>query len=290
MDEERLEKLDRIHRQSKVNALISVNKMDLPKVLAITDESFFGLGLKVSRDASQNLKRLREAHGVNLPYLIGLSLREIWFALCNSASYYARMMAAGEVADNDYTQKFKTPKGYGEMEGIAWTLYNELINLEESQQQATFRNGTPFQSRLSLEDILNGAALYWFSSAAISHQEGDIEGAFTQLGEAYDAMSLAHGDHMWDSGAESTGEFQTENSVNAETAARTALAKVAAHARHAENRSMKADVFAWLNTNMPKFKSMDAAAQAITKQQPIAFRTARDWTGEWKKLQSAGTP
>ena len=36
-------------------------------------------------------------------------------------------------------------------------------------------------------------------------------------------------------------------------------------------------------------KSMDAAAQAITKQQPIAFRTARDWVGEWKKLRSTGT-
>ena len=60
--------------------------------------------------------------------------------------------------------------------------------------------------------------------------------------------------------------------------------------RHAENRSMKADVFTWLNTNMVKFKSMDAAAEAVTKQQPITFRTARDWVGEWKKLRSASTP
>lgn len=59
---------------------------------------------------------------------------------------------------------------------------------------------------------------------------------------------------------------------------------------HAENRSMKAEVFKWLDSNMAKFKSMDAAAQAIIKQQPIAFRTARDWVGDWKKLRSASRP
>ena len=60
--------------------------------------------------------------------------------------------------------------------------------------------------------------------------------------------------------------------------------------RHTENHAMKTEVFAWLDANMVSFKSMDAAAQAITKQQPIAFRTARDWVGEWKKVRSTGTP
>lgn len=60
--------------------------------------------------------------------------------------------------------------------------------------------------------------------------------------------------------------------------------------RHAETRSMKMDVFQWLEENMHKFKSMDKAAEAVIKQQPIAFRTARDWVGEWKKLRSTGKP
>lgn len=67
-------------------------------------------------------------------------------------------------------------------------------------------------------------------------------------------------------------------------------ARLLATKRHAENHKMKAEVFIWLNGNMQKFRSMDAAAEAVTKQQPIAFRTAREWTGEWKKLRSAGTP
>jgi hypothetical protein len=63
-----------------------------------------------------------------------------------------------------------------------------------------------------------------------------------------------------------------------------------ANKRHAENRSMKAEVFTWLDANMVNFKSMDAAAEAVTKQQPVAFRTARDWVGKWKKVRSTGRP
>ena len=63
-----------------------------------------------------------------------------------------------------------------------------------------------------------------------------------------------------------------------------------AHIKHSGSRSRKAKVFSWLDSNMVKFKSMDAAAQAIAKQEPVAFRTARDWVGDWKKLRSAGTP
>jgi len=61
--------------------------------------------------------------------------------------------------------------------------------------------------------------------------------------------------------------------------------------RHTENHAMKSEVFKWLDANMVNFKSMDGAAAAIAgKIAPIAFRTARDWTGEWKKLRSASTP
>lgn len=67
-------------------------------------------------------------------------------------------------------------------------------------------------------------------------------------------------------------------------------ARLMAVKRHTENHAMKSEVFKWLDANMVNFNSMDSAAEAITKQQPIKFRTARDWTGEWKKLRSASTP
>lgn len=290
MDEEFLAKHDRSRIQCVVNALKFVNEMDLPKVVVISDDSFSGLGFKASRFASKDLERLREAHGDKLPYLIGLSLRETWFALFASSGYMGLMMGEGAMGSNDYMQKLATAEGYGEEEGIAWTLYNHLSELVESEQQATFRDGTPFGERLSTDDILKGAAMYWFAAAAASLRAGAVEDAFNWLSEAQDALLLARGNFMWDEGAKSERESAMENSVSAATAARTALAKAAAQARHTENRNMKAEVFKWLDAQMAAFKSMDAAAQAITKQQPIAFRTARDWLGEWKKLRSTGTP
>lgn len=63
-----------------------------------------------------------------------------------------------------------------------------------------------------------------------------------------------------------------------------------AHKRHAENHAMKAEVFAWLDSNMQRFKSMDSAAEAIAgKVVPVSFRTARSWVGHWKKDRSSGT-
>jgi len=76
----------------------------------------------------------------------------------------------------------------------------------------------------------------------------------------------------------------------AKAAQKTQSARNSANLRHKENHEIKVHVFEWLDTNMPKFKSMDAAAEAVIKQQPIAFRTARDWVGEWKKLRSASKP
>lgn len=291
MDKEFLAKHDRARTQARVNALESVNKMDLPKVVDISDASFAGLGLKTTREACKNLERLREKHGDKLPYLFGLSLREAWFALFDGSGYIAGMMAEGAMGDNDYMQRLATAEGYGENEGIAWTLYNHLSELVESQQQKTFRDGTPFAVRLSLEDVLNGAAMYWFAAAATAYHANDIQGAFDWLSEAQDALSLANGNHMWDEGAKLERESAVEkNTVDAFNAARTALAKAAAQARHSETRNMKAEVFEWLDAHMVEFKSMDAAAQTIIRLQPVVFRTARDWVGEWKKLRSAGTP
>ena len=59
MEEESFAKHEKAVVQSKVNALEAVNKMDLPKVIAISNDSFSGLGVKTTREASKNLERLR---------------------------------------------------------------------------------------------------------------------------------------------------------------------------------------------------------------------------------------
>ena len=64
-----------------------------------------------------------------------------------------------------------------------------------------------------------------------------------------------------------------------------------ADAIHAENRSMKADVFKWLDTNNTGSMTLDDIALTIAgKVVPLTFRTVRDYITEWKRLRSAGRP
>jgi len=64
-----------------------------------------------------------------------------------------------------------------------------------------------------------------------------------------------------------------------------------AHIKNATNRMDKQKIFDWCDTNMDRFRSMDAAAtdiaESFVKQK---FRTVRAWMTEWKKLRAAGTP
>lgn len=79
----------------------------------------------------------------------------------------------------------------------------------------------------------------------------------------------------------------TEEHRNAPQAISFAI--LGADARHRESRSMREQVFVWLDDHMSRFSSMDAAADAIAgKVVPVKWRTARDWIGQWKKLRSAG--
>lgn len=71
---------------------------------------------------------------------------------------------------------------------------------------------------------------------------------------------------------------------------KTSRQTAAALKRHVENHQMKRDVFAWLDQNYSASTSMDSTASAIAgKVVPVAWRTARDWITEWKKLRSAST-
>ena len=59
--------------------------------------------------------------------------------------------------------------------------------------------------------------------------------------------------------------------------------KKAADARHAENREIAQEIKDWYGANHDRYKSMDAAAEAVTKLQPVAFRTARKHIGHAAK-------
>ncbi len=133
-------------------------------------------------------------------------------------------------------------------------------------------------------NVYEGARRHWmllndlYQKISMSHDGWyavALEAAF-QLGLIFQQM-----EEVID-GEKNYGEFHIQT---------TAARRKGAMTRHIENHAMKVEVFDWLDANMVNFKSMDAAAEGIAgKIAPIAFRTARDWVGEWKKLRSASTP
>lgn len=69
---------------------------------------------------------------------------------------------------------------------------------------------------------------------------------------------------------------------------RSMSAKKAAAARHGENREIAERLKEWFTENRDSFPSLDAAAQAAIKIEPVAFRTARKHIGDAaKELRSA---
>ncbi|WBL65008.1 hypothetical protein [Thauera sp. WB-2] len=56
-------------------------------------------------------------------------------------------------------------------------------------------------------------------------------------------------------------------------------ARNAADARHAENREIAERIQAWYAENRHLYRSMDQAAEAVVKLEPVAWRTARKHIG-----------
>ncbi|MCS0631666.1 hypothetical protein NX786_20270 [Telluria mixta] len=64
---------------------------------------------------------------------------------------------------------------------------------------------------------------------------------------------------------------------------RANLARMGAKAKNKETEQIRNRLEAWYAQHHTQFKSMDAAAEAARKQEPISFRTARQWLSEYKK-------
>jgi hypothetical protein len=273
MDEEWLKKHEFAVSESRRIALANVNSMGLQKTIFISNSLFEHLRFGPRKTATRRLKTLLDSHGEDLPYLVGIALHETHFSVWESAMY-CRMMGSSPPLD--------TPEGYANHEGWSNTLYQNLANLEECAEQVSFRSGTPIKERVSAEVLLECIGLYWLSKASELNQMGDTLVAQDWVYEGMDALELLNGLQMWDAGIDHFKVAGLGELVN--QSARSSLARIAANARHAESRSMKAEVFAWLDANMNQFQSMEAAAGAIAgKIVPVKFRTARDWITDWKK-------
>ena len=276
MDQEFLDRYERASSQAKKAALRAVINLKLPKEFELTQDSFVHLGNALQKAANREREKYIATHGASARFLIGIAAREAEFAV-QETLFYSRLMHRGRpVPDRDLAAASDTY----EFESHAYLLFNQTQEVEEYEELMKFRKSTPFKQRLKASDLLTGAALLWLSRASALLSKGAIDGALDLIYEGLEAFKFANGLHMFDEGSE-----------NAVDKAQRTFALDGANARHAETRAMKVDVFAWLDLNMSSFKSMDAAAAAIAHvQEPITFRTARDWVGQWKKLRSAGSP
>jgi hypothetical protein len=276
--------------QSRRYALQYVQDLDIPRLFEPPADDFSCLGPKISVLAAGTVSRLREIHGANLPYLMGIAVRESWFA-CSAGSWHSTLTGDPEGAEQTgQAEKLGTPEGYAQLKGWATTLMASLFRPNRDSDGAQFLYDTPYFELPDDFDILCCMALCWLGHAADAQKAGSTVEAFDWISEAHEALENAHGLKMWDAGAEAE-RTDGQGSDLAEKAARSKFARTAAMARHAENHSLKAEVFAWCDANAADYKSMDAAAWDIAgKIAPVVFRTARDWVGEWKKLRSAGTP
>ncbi len=61
-------------------------------------------------------------------------------------------------------------------------------------------------------------------------------------------------------------------------------ARAAADAMHHENRACKKQVFEWLDDNMSRYPTLDAAADEIAERVvPMKWRTVRGWATDWNR-------
>lgn len=283
MDEAFLRRHEEAWRKAESAALHMVQSMSLPHSVEYS-HSFGPLGATNRKVVLRTIEGLLKKHKDELPYVLAAAVRESWFANWNGA-YYMMFAQLGtmEIGSGDWSGEL-----FADFEGWAFTLYNELSNAERAPERAKLLADLPLTAPPDSSSILLAMAISWFNKATSEIAAGRVEQGLNWLAEAHEALVLERGDQMWNDGVAHANEVAGQQAM---ISARSALARTAAAARHAENRAFKQDVFAWCDKNIGKFKSMDAAAEAIAgKVVSVTFRTARDWIAEWKKLRSAGTP
>lgn len=280
MEKDFLDKHDFASANDSAYALQSVLALNLPKVIELNQDNFIHLGPKIQKEANRILAGLFEKHGENLPCLMAIALRESWFSCWEGAWYIALMIRSGGMGNNEYTKSFATAEGYAEREGWANAMVNNVFGkLSEAPEQATFREGTPFQERIAGGDLLQCMALYWFNLAADAQRSGNTDEAFNWIYEGFDALAAEATAHMWDEGSAFERENGSSDTLMKE--ARSAIAKNAASKKNANPR-------AWVQSEWEKRTDKGQSKASFARQYaPLVKREhsllvttetiARDW-------------
>ena len=201
---------------SSLKAWLYMGELKLPKMVNFSSESFDVLGWKDAQKAIDELEQLSNVHGENLPYLIGIALRETWFACLRNfyiASIHGELGMAGGIEGG---QELEDIFAYTDERGWTDTLASNLEKINESMERKLLREETPYEECPSDGDILKSMAVYWFALAADELRTGDTASANDWIHEAHDALLRVNGNEMWDHSAE---QFQTKASKRGKKAA-----------------------------------------------------------------------
>lgn len=140
-------------------------------------------------------------------------------------------------------------------------MYNDE-DLDADELAAGFHSGAPV-------DLAIIVAAAYCVHAIRAGKSGDLMGGWSYVQDA----------SMWFGGA--CAEVRISRGYDAFSKLR---AKRAAEARHAENYEIRDRIHEWWKSNHGNYKSMDKAAEALIRVEPVAFRTARKHIGEAARI------
>ena len=175
--------------ESEWFALQYVNGLELPQFLDPCDVTYDHLGPKLSLLAIRTIERLRQEHADNLPELMGIALRESWYACAAAAWFISLMIESGDVERNDYTEELATVEGYAQ---TGWTI----ALVDSLLCEPTIFSRYPFGAMSIWErpdswDILDCIAVYWLGLAEAAQRTGKTVEAFDWVFEANSALEHA---------------------------------------------------------------------------------------------------
>lgn len=225
-DSKFIDQYEKAKAKSRQRALQEVEALNLPKKIGVSPKNFAGLESGLNRTGKRILRKLEDEFPENLPYLIGIAVRECHYAACEAAYH------CFECFQHSRKTSIDTPKGYAFVEGWAYTLYNNMSKIEEDVEQVMFRNGTPFLERISSQVLLDCMGLYWLSKASCLNLSGKPLMAQKWIFEGLDSIHLSEVIREWNDGGEAAVEEYSEKEKFERMTKRSEQGKAAANLRH----------------------------------------------------------
>ncbi len=175
---------------------------------------------------------------------------------------------AGEIARSEeeaWVVAFEVLKLHrsGDLEQQALDLYDEIVN------QRDFREDPP-------DELLALALMIGPLDWATAYTEADLAKSLRLLMLSARQRGYVRGTNH---AARLEDNRALISELRSELERRSAAARRGAAVRHAESYQVRDRIFEWYRERYHLFKSMDIAAEAYMKEEPVSFRTARKHIG-----------